>query len=113
MERTPRRAWIVWGIAVGAYIVAVLQRTSLGVAGLDAAARFEISAGLLGTFAVVQLLVYAGMQIPVGAMVDRVGPRAMVVGGSLLMAFGQVASLWPTPSRPRSSRACWSAPATR
>ena len=91
VERTPTRAWLVWGIAVGAYVVAVLQRTSLGVAGLDAAARFEISAGLLGTFAVVQLLVYAGMQIPVGAMVDRVGPRAMVVGGSLLMALGQVA----------------------
>jgi len=91
VERTPTRAWLVWGIAVGAYVVAVLQRTSLGVAGLDAAARFEISAGLLGTFAVVQLLVYAGMQIPVGAMVDRIGPRAMVVGGSLLMALGQVA----------------------
>ena len=91
MERTSARAWLVWGIAVGAYVVAVLQRTSLGVAGLDAAARFEISAGLLGMFAVVQLLVYAGMQVPVGAMVDRVGPRAMVVGGALLMALGQTA----------------------
>jgi sugar phosphate permease len=91
VERTPARAWLVWGIAVGAYVVAVLQRTSLGVAGLDAAARFEISAGLLGMFAVVQLLVYAGMQVPVGAMVDRVGPRAMVVGGALLMALGQTA----------------------
>lgn len=89
MERTPARAWLVWGIAVGAYVVAVLQRTSLGVAGLDAAVRFEISAGLLGTFAVVQLLVYAAMQVPVGAMVDRVGPRAMVVGGAVLMALGQ------------------------
>jgi MFS family permease len=89
--RTPARAWLVWSIAVGAYVVAVLQRTSLGVSGLDAAARFDISAGLLGTFAVVQLLVYAGMQVPVGAMVDRVGPRAMVVSGALLMAVGQIA----------------------
>jgi nitrate/nitrite transporter NarK len=91
VERTPARAWLVWGIAVGAYVVAVLQRTSLGVSGLEAASRFEISAGLLGTFAVVQLLVYAGMQVPVGAMVDRVGPRAMVVGGAALMAVGQLA----------------------
>jgi MFS family permease len=89
VERSSARAWLVWGIAVGAYVVAVLQRTSLGVSGLDAAARFEISAGLLGTFAVVQLLVYAAMQVPVGAMVDRIGPRAMVIGGSLLMAVGQ------------------------
>jgi len=91
VERSPARAWLVWGIAVGAYVVAVLQRTSLGVSGLDAAARFEISAGLLGTFAVVQLLVYAAMQVPVGAMVDRIGPRAMVISGSLLMAVGQIA----------------------
>ena len=89
MERSPARSWLVWGIAVAAYTIGVLQRTSLGVAGLDAAARFEISAGLLGTFAVVQLLVYAAMQIPVGAMVDRVGPRTMVVSGALLMALGQ------------------------
>jgi nitrate/nitrite transporter NarK len=91
VERSPARAWLVWGIAVGAYVVAVLQRTSLGVSGLDAAARFEISAGLLGTFAVVQLLVYAAMQVPVGAMVDRIGPRAMVLAGALLMAVGQIA----------------------
>lgn len=90
MERTGGRAWIVWAVAVGAYTIAVLQRTSLSVAGLDAAARLEVSAGVLGTFAVVQLLVYAGMQVPVGVMVDRVGPRALVVTGAVLMALGQV-----------------------
>ena len=30
------RAWLVWGAALAAYVVAVLQRTSLGVAGIDA-----------------------------------------------------------------------------
>ena len=89
MERIAGKAWIVWAVAVGAYTIAVLQRTSLSVAGLDAAARLEVSAGMLGTFAVVQLLVYAGMQVPVGVMVDRVGPRALVVTGALLMALGQ------------------------
>lgn len=90
MERIGGRAWIVWAVAVGAYTIAVLQRTSLSVAGLDAAARLEVSAGVLGTFAVVQLLVYAGMQVPVGVMVDRVGPRVLVVTGAVLMALGQV-----------------------
>ncbi len=90
MERITGRAWIVWAVAVGAYTIAVLQRTSLSVAGLDAAARLEVSAGVLGTFAVVQLLVYAGMQVPVGVMVDRVGPRVLVVTGAVLMALGQV-----------------------
>lgn len=90
MERTVTRSWLIWGVAVGAYTIAVLQRTSLGVAGLDAASRFDVSAGVLGTFAVVQLLVYAGMQVPVGVLVDRVGPRALVAGGAALMAVGQI-----------------------
>jgi MFS family permease len=81
----------VWGVGVSAYTVGVLQRTSLGVAGLDAADRFGISAAVLGTFAVVQLLVYAGMQVPVGVMLDRVGPRTMIATGAAVMAVGQVA----------------------
>ena len=91
VNHTPARAWLVWGVALAAYAVAVLQRTSLGVSGLEAASRFQISAAVLGTFAVVQLLVYAGMQIPVGVLVDRAGPRALLVTGALVMAAGQLA----------------------
>lgn len=47
----PGRAWLVWSIGVGAYVVAVLQRTTLGVAGLDAADRFDTSASVLASFA--------------------------------------------------------------
>ncbi len=89
MERIATRAWLVWGVGVTAYTVAVLQRTSLGVAGLDVAQRFGVSAAVLATFAVVQLLVYAAMQVPVGVMVDRLGPRVLLVSGAVLMAMGQ------------------------
>jgi MFS family permease len=87
--RTPSRAWLVWGAGCAAYIVAVLQRTSLGVAGIDAAQRFGASASVLASFAVLQLLVYAGLQIPVGVLVDRIGPRRLIAAGALLMAGGQ------------------------
>ncbi|MBW8486650.1 MFS transporter [Actinomadura sp. PM05-2] len=80
---------MVWGTGVAAYVVAVLHRTSFGVAGLDAVHRFDASAGILATFTVLQLLVYAGLQIPVGLLLDRVGARAMVVAGALVMAAGQ------------------------
>jgi len=83
------RAWLIWAVAVAAYLVAVLQRTSLGVAGLQAAERLEVTAAVLSTLAVVQLAMYAGMQIPVGLLVDRVGPRVLVAIGALLMAVGQ------------------------
>jgi hypothetical protein len=71
-----RRAWVMWGLGVFAYTVAVFHRASLGVAGLDAAQRFGISAGVLSLLGVVQLTVYAGMQVPVGVVLDRVGSAA-------------------------------------
>lgn len=90
VQKTSRRAWFVWGAAVLAYLVSVTQRTSFGVAGLDATVRFDASASILATFSVVQLLVYAGLQIPVGALVDRWGSRRMLAGGAILMAAGQL-----------------------
>ncbi|TDC81258.1 MFS transporter [Actinomadura sp. 7K507] len=79
----------MWTTGVLAYGVAVLHRTSFGVVGLDAVHRFDASAGILASFTVLQLLVYASLQVPVGLMLDRVGPRRMVAGGALLMAAGQ------------------------
>lgn len=84
------RAWLVWGAAVLAYLVSVTQRTSFGVVGLDATERYQASASILATFSVVQLVVYAGMQIPVGALVDRFGSRKMIAGGAALMGAGQL-----------------------
>lgn len=84
-----RRAYLVWGAAVAAYVVAVLQRTSLGVAGLAAVERFDTTAGILATLAVLQLLVYVLLQIPVGLAVDRVGPRVLLVTGAAVMATGE------------------------
>ena len=87
--RPGARAWAVWAVALSAYVVAVLHRTSLGVAGLDAQERFGIGAGALASFAVLQLLVYAGLQVPVGLLLDRFGTLRLVVCGALVMASGQ------------------------
>ncbi|GHH70538.1 MFS transporter [Streptomyces sulfonofaciens] len=86
-----RRAVVVWGVGVAVYFVAVTFRTSLGVAGLDAAARFHVSASALSTFSILQLLVYAGMQIPVGLLVDRLGTKRVLGLGAVLFTAGQLA----------------------
>jgi MFS family permease len=85
-----RRAWAVWGTAVAVYVLAVFHRTSLSVAGISAAERFDISAAQLATFTMVQLLVYAAMQIPVGVVLDRLGSKRMITFGLLLMTTGQL-----------------------
>jgi len=86
-----RRAWMVWSAAISVYILAVFHRTSLGVAGLIAVERFHISSAELATFTMVQLFVYAAMQIPVGAILDRVGAKKLLITGVLLMTGGQFA----------------------
>lgn len=82
-------AWLVWGAGVFAYLIAVTQRTTFGVAGLEATERFSASAAALAFFTVAQLMVYAGLQIPVGVLVDRHGPRVLIVAGAVLMTTGQ------------------------
>src|SRR5919106_1514780 len=85
-----RRAVAIWGLGVAVYFVAIIYRTSLGVAGIDAAERFHINASALSTFSILQLLVYAGMQIPVGLMVDRLGTRKVLALGIVLFTAGQL-----------------------
>jgi len=81
----------VWLVALGVYVVAVFHRSSLAVAGLAAAHRFGISAAQLSVFTVLQLLVYAGMQIPVGLLVDRFGPRRVLTAGAVTLTCAQTA----------------------
>ncbi|WP_226533193.1 MFS transporter [Microbacterium paraoxydans] len=84
------RAWIIWSVGVAAYVLAITNRTSLGAVGVEAADRFHADASTLALFAVVQLAVYGGMQIPVGVLLDRFGSRPIMTVGMLLMAAGQL-----------------------
>ena len=89
-ERFGVRPWIVWATGLLAYIVAVLDRTTLGVSGLDAADRFGASPSVLSMFVVLQVVVYAAAQVPAGVLLDRFGSKALIMGGAALMASGQL-----------------------
>ena len=88
--RPSARAYVVWGVGVLAYAVAVFQRSSLGVAAVDAQHRFSAGASAISLFVVLQLAVYAALQVPVGVALDRFGSRAMIAAGALTMAAGQL-----------------------
>lgn len=83
--------WIVWGIGAGVYVLAVFHRTSLGVAGPMAEARFSLGAAQLSTFVMLQLGIYALMQVPTGILVDRFGPRKMLLAATTTMGVAQMA----------------------
>jgi MFS family permease len=81
--------WTVWAVGLATYTLAVFHRSSLAVAGLEAGERFDISASQLATFTMLQLLVYAGMQVPVGLLVDRFGSRSVMLSGTVMLAVAQ------------------------
>ena len=84
------RAYLVWGVGLLAYGVAVFHRSSLGVAAVQAQERFSAGASAVSLFLVLQLTVYAALQVPVGVALDRFGSRAMILAGALTMAGGQL-----------------------
>lgn len=87
---SPRRGPVViWLVGLSLYFLAVFHRSSLAVAGLVATDRFGISAAQLSTFVMLQLLVYAGMQVPVGLLLDRFGPRRVLTVGVVVLTVGQ------------------------
>lgn len=73
-----------------AYAMAVFSRSSLGVTGITAQQRFHAGAAVLALFSVLQLAVYAALQVPVGVLLDRFGSRRLLTVGALLMAGGQI-----------------------
>ena len=90
MTPSLRSPYAVWLVGLLVYLVAVFHRSSLAVAGLAATDRFDITAAQLATFTMLQLLVYAGLQIPVGLLVDRFGPRTVLLTGTLLLTGAQI-----------------------
>ncbi|MER6626491.1 MFS transporter, partial [Streptomyces sp. NPDC000931] len=62
------RAWLVWGVAVAGYFLAMLHRNGLGVAALEAQSRFDVGPALLSLLPMLQLLVYVVLQVPAGLL---------------------------------------------
>jgi len=91
-----RKATIVVAVGALAYVSAVTQRSTMGIASLVATERFHTTAEQLSALAVAQLLVYASMQIPVGLLLDRFGARVLLTIGAISMAAGQFVVAYST-----------------
>lgn len=92
--------WLVWGIAALFYCYENFLQVSLNVIAPELQQTFNLSAAALGGLFSYYFITYAGMQIPVGLLLDKYGPRvilcfaATVVGlGSLLFGIAPVFGL--------------------
>lgn len=82
--------WLVWGVSVAAYVLAVINRSSFAALGATAQEHFGVEATVLSVFVTVQLVVYAAAQIPVGISLDRWGAPLLIATGMLSMGAGQL-----------------------
>ena len=90
MRFAVRNPYVVWLTGCGVYVLAVVHRASLGVAGPEAVERLQISSAQLGAFVMLQLGVYAAMQIPAGLAIDRWGARRVLLLATLILGTAQV-----------------------
>jgi MFS family permease len=82
------KAWLVWFLGANAFFYAFFQRAAPSVMVDPLMAAFSVGAGAMGNLAALYLYVYALLQLPVGLLLDRWGPRILVTGGMVLTAAG-------------------------
>jgi len=85
------RAWIVWFLAANCFFYAFFQRAAPSVMVDPLMAAFGVGAAVTGNLAALYLYVYAALQLPVGLLLDRWGPRVLLAGGMALVGVGIIA----------------------
>ena len=83
--------WIMCGLGALFYCYEYLLRMSPSVMTGKLMASFGISAGVLGNYVAYYYYIYTPMQLPVGVLMDRYGPRRLLTLACLLCVVG---SFW-------------------
>lgn len=98
-QRSPLRATLVWGLAAFFYFYELMLLVSTSVMLDDLSLAFTANAEQLGSVAAYYYYAYAIMQIPVGLLMDRFGPKILLTCAALLcvlgcVIFGMAPVLW-------------------
>ncbi|MCX7893208.1 MAG: MFS transporter [Burkholderiales bacterium] len=82
------RRWIVFAVALAAYMLGLFHRVAPAAMAREIVAAFAASAAALGTLSATYFWVYTAMQLPSGILSDTVGPRRLLFAGGLVAAAG-------------------------
>ncbi len=86
----PWRAIAAFALASGFFCYGFIHRVAPSVMVGELMAEFAVGAAVLGNLAALYFWAYAGLQIPVGVLLDRLGPRRLVAGAAAIAALGSV-----------------------
>lgn len=84
------RAWAAFLLGCGCFAYAFLQRVAPSVMTEELMRAFAVGAGALGSLSAFYFYAYAGIQMPIGVLMDRYGPRRMLSGALLACLLGSV-----------------------
>jgi MFS family permease len=84
------RAWAAFLLGCGCFAYAFLQRVAPSVMTEELMRAFAVGAGALGSLSAFYFYAYAGIQMPIGVLMDRFGPRRMLSGAMLACLLGSV-----------------------
>jgi MFS family permease len=84
------RAFAAWAVAALFFFYAFVQRVSPSVMVEELMRDFAVGAAVLGNLAAFYFYAYAGLQIPVGVLMDRIGPRRLTTAAAILCGAGSV-----------------------
>jgi MFS family permease len=81
---------LAWATAALFFFYAWIMRVAPSIMVEELMREFAVGAGVLGNLSAAYFYGYAGMQIPVGLMLDRFGPRRLITVAALCCAGGCV-----------------------
>jgi MFS family permease len=87
-------AWFFWICAVSFYFYQFILRVSPSVMIKELMTHFAIDATAVGILAGFYYKAYTLMQIPTGMLVDKLGPRRLILGYGSLCVVGAAAFAW-------------------
>lgn len=95
-EHTNRRVWPVWMFILAAlfYLYEFLLRVSPNVLQGDLIRTFDLDAQTFGFYSSCYYFAYAPLQLPVGALTDKLGPRRLLTFAVLLCALSTILTAW-------------------
>ncbi len=82
--------WIMWGLAAAFYGYGFFQRVAPSVMVGELMRDFGVGAAALGNLSAFYFYAYAGLQLPVGVLMDRWGARRMLAAAALLCGIGSL-----------------------
>lgn len=86
-QHSTSRAWIIWLLGCIFYFYEFLLQVSPSVMGSNLMRDFNVTADGLGILSGVYFISYAGMQIPAGILLDRLGPHRLLTLSSAICAI--------------------------